>query len=103
MLNIINQIFEVEQKIVTRGDSAEIGRNIERIKHHLSETGFSYHVPLYEKYSETRTDCVANIVGDLHDDNMFITKVIKPVVFRTDESGNRSIIQKAIVIVEAKR
>lgn len=100
LINLVNQIFEIEQKNASKGDAADLGRNMERLRHHLEELGLQYHSPLNEKYSDTRTDCVASIVGDLVEASMYITKVIKPVVFQKDATGNRTIVQKAVVIVE---
>jgi hypothetical protein len=100
LINLVNQIFEIEQKNTSKGDPADLGRNMERLRHHLDELGLQYHSPLHEKYTDTRTDCVASIVGDLVDTSMYITKVIKPVVFQKDTAGNSTIVQKAVVIVE---
>jgi hypothetical protein len=75
-----------------------IQRNVERIKSELGEMGYQYHSPLHEKYDLTRTDCEANIVGELRP-RMVITEVIKPVVYQTEASGKK-LIQKAIVVVE---
>jgi hypothetical protein len=100
LINLVNQIFEIEQKNTSKGDPVDLGRNLERLRHHLDELGLQYHSPLHEKYTDTRTDCVASIVGDLVDTSMYITKVIKPVVFQKDAAGNSTIVQKAVVIVE---
>jgi len=96
IINIINQVFEIEKKLGTNGTSLQ--RNIERIKAELSEMGYDYHNPVNEKWDETRTDCEANIAGALKN-KMFITEVVKPVVYHNLE-GSKKIIQKAIVVVE---
>lgn len=100
LIKIINQIFEMEKKMGDRPEMAGLLRNIERIKTALDEMGLSYHNPRGEKYSETRTDCEANIVGELRQ-QMIISDVIKPVIFQKEEGINR-IIQKAVVLVENK-
>ncbi len=99
LIRIINQVFEMEKKIGTRPEMSTLLRNIERIKAALEEMGLSYHNPSGEKYSETRTDCEANIVGDLQA-KMIISDVIKPVIFEKTDSTGRVIIQKAVVLVE---
>lgn len=101
MLNLVNQVFEIDQKIQTKGDTADLSRNIDRIKNHLDELGYQYHNPINEKYTDTRTDCDASIVGDLVDNEMYISRVIKPVVYYKDTAS--SIVQKAVVIVEHKK
>src|SRR5215213_10805651 len=97
IINIINQVFEIEKKLQSQ-PSVNIQRNLERIKSELNEMGYHYHSPLHEKYDETRTDCEANIVGELKK-KMTITDVIKPVVHHS-EGAAKKIIQKAIVVVE---
>ena len=96
IVNIINQVFEIEKKLGT--NTANLQRNIDRIKSELSELGYDYHNPLHEKWDETRTDCEANVAGSLKA-KMTITEVVKPVVRQTD-GGGKKIIQKAIVVVE---
>lgn len=98
MLKIINQVFEMEKKAQGKPEFAAMERHIDRIKTALEEMGLSYHNPAGEKYSETRTDCEANIVGELKSD-MVITDVVKPVIFEA-ASGSPAIIQKAVVLVE---
>ena len=97
IVNIINQVFEIEKKL-TAGNAVNIQRNLDRIKAELNEMGYDYHNPLHEKWDDTRTDCEANIAGDLKK-KMIITEVIKPVVHQKD-AGGKKIIQKAIVVVE---
>lgn len=66
IINIINQLWEIERK----AGETKIERNIRRIKENLQEIGFFYHIPIREKYDETRLDCDADIVntdkGDLN-------------------------------------
>ncbi|MBL6445138.1 hypothetical protein JMN32_02385 [Fulvivirga sp. 29W222] len=101
ILGIVNQIFEMEQKLASKGDSSGVTRNVNRMKHYLEEYGYTFYDPLHEDYNDMRTDCEASIVGDFEEGNMYISKVIKPIIFK--EGGETPvIIQKAVVIVEKK-
>jgi hypothetical protein len=99
-IDIVNQLFELQQKFEAIQVQDKMERNMNRLWHVCSEQGISIHNPLGERYAETRTDCEANIVGTLQKNSM-ITQVIKPIVFQT-QNGTPTIVQKAIVIVEAK-
>jgi len=99
-IKIINQVFEIEKKVAAKPEMASLQRNIDRIKNSLETLQITYHNPVGEKYSETRTDCEANIVGELKN-NMVIVDVIKPVIFETN-GDTPVIVQKAVVLVENK-
>ncbi len=101
VIKIINQVFEIEKKAADRPEMASLQRNIDRIKTALEEMDLQYHNPAGEKYNETRTDCEANIVGELNN-NMIITDVVKPLVFEL-VNGQPVIIQKAVVLVENRK
>lgn len=100
VLQMINQLSEVEQKIKQNNQEEQFQRNFNRIFHILEEAGYVYQYPLGQKYSDSRTDCEANIVGN-PGKNMIITKVIKPIVYEKTGSG-MSLLQKGVVIVENK-
>jgi len=102
---ILNQIFEIEKKLVKIKEKNSIMRNVEKLKEYF-ETGFlgmdlsiTYHNPIGEKYDETRTDCEASIAGT-SDEDLVITEVIKPII-RIKQHGRTFIIQRAVVIVES--
>jgi hypothetical protein len=97
-VSLVNQIFELEQKLNAKGVDI-VNRNLDRIKHELSEAGVHYLDPTGESYTETRTDCTANIVGELGN-TMKITRTIKPIIIRESAEGVE-LIQKGTVIVEA--
>jgi hypothetical protein len=99
LIRIINQVFELEKKIGNKPETQPLLRHIERIKSTFEDLGLFYHNPAGEKYNETRTDCEANIVGELAA-HMVISEVIKPIVFEKTDMGHRTIIQKAVVLVE---
>lgn len=114
-LDLINQVFEIEKKVIKLQEDNSINRNICRIKEIFefglisglsSEAGLVYHNPIGECYDETRIDCEASIAGESTDD-LVIIDVIKPIIFistkgiQTDITY-KHIVQKAIVIVESK-
>ncbi len=99
-IDIVNQLFELQQKFANLQLQDKMERNMNRLWHICNEQGISIHNPIGEKYTDTRTDCEANIIGELGK-NSIITQVIKPIVFQI-QNGTPSIVQKAIVIVEAK-
>lgn len=111
-LDFMNQIFEIEKKSATIKETHSIQRNLNKIKGILEEEffkgsstiGFTYHDPLGEPYSETRTDCEATIAG-IGVENLEITEVIKPIIFYSYQENERTlkvIVQPAVVIVQSK-
>lgn len=111
-LDFINQIFEIEKKAANIEEDNSIQRNLNKIKGMLEEEffrgnnliGFTYHNPIGENYSDTRTDCEATIAGvDIN--NLEIIEVIKPIVFCAYQENDvvmKSIVQQAVVIVQSK-
>lgn len=97
LVTIINQIFDIEKKLAA-GSTANLQRNVERIKAELADMGYAVHNPLHEKWDETRTDCEASISGALKP-KMLIADVLKPIVHYT-ENGGKKLVQKAVVVVE---
>ena len=98
IIQIINQLSEIKQKIVAENLEKKFERNFNRIFSTLEDDGFIIQYPLSEKYNETRTDCEASIVGETSE-NMVITQVIKPLIYKKN-NDEVSLIQKAVVIVE---
>lgn len=105
-LTILNQIFEIENKLKKLQEKNSIQRNIDRLKDFFATEaltdgqGLAYHNPIGEYFDETRTDCEASISGASHE-NLEIIEVIKPIIYA--EFGNSKIvIQKAIVIVQSR-
>lgn len=96
MKDLINQLAEIEIKLLKDNNFEKFARNFSRMKQYLSDNGYEYMIPLNEKYSDTRADIEANISGNLSN-NMFITQVIKPVIYKKN-----SIEQKGVVIIESK-
>jgi len=112
-LDLVNQVFEIEKKISQINEEHSIHRNINKLRDLIENElfkgtggtiGLSYHNPIGENYSDTRTDCEASIAGT-SSDNLEIVEVIKPIIFYTyleDEKMMKAIVQKAIVVAKSK-
>ncbi|MEC5146461.1 hypothetical protein [Chitinophaga sp. 212800010-3] len=99
-IRIINQVFELDKKTADRPELSSLQRNIDRIKQHFEEAGYTILNPLGEPYHETRLDYEASISGDIGAE-MEIVNVIKPIVYLSND-GQKSILQKGVVIAAAK-
>jgi hypothetical protein len=108
-LDLVNQIFEIEKKATSIKEDNSIQRNINKINGLLEEgffkdVGLTYHNPLGENYTDTRTDCEATISGT-GVENLEIIEVIKPIIFysyKENENIFKIIAQPAVVIVQSK-
>lgn len=101
ILAILNQLFQIEQKLSKLSEPNTIQRNIERIKEEFTTLGYTFESPLGQKYNETRTDCEASISGNSVE-NLVVTEVLKPVI-RAHYEGSSFIVQRAVIIVEGKK
>lgn len=105
-LTILNQIFEIENKLKKVQEQNSIQRNIDRLKDFFANEalsdgqGLAYYNPIGENYDETRTDCEASISGASHE-NLEIIEVLKPII-HVKVGNTKMVIQKAIVIVQTK-
>lgn len=97
---LINQLFELRNKLQQEGVEDKVERNLNRIFNTLEEEGYILKNPLGEEYKETRTDCEANIVGK-ESRHMIISQVIKPIIYRK-ELNELKLLQKGVVMVESK-
>lgn len=108
-LDLVNQIFEIEKKAMNIKEYNSIQRNINKINGLLEDgffkdVGLTYHNPLGESYTDTRTDCEATISGTSVE-NLGIIEVIKPIIFcsyKINENTIKDIAQPAVVIVQSK-
>ena len=108
-LDLVNQIFEIEKKATNFKEDNSIQRNINKINGLLEEgffkdVGLTYHNPIGESYTDTRTDCEATIAG-AEVENLEIIEVIKPIIFysyKENENTFKIIAQPAVVIVQSK-
>lgn len=112
-LDFINQIFEIEKKANNLKEENSIQRNINKMKGIMEEEffkgsstiGLSYHNPLREDYSDTRTDCEATISGT-GVENLEIVEVVKPIIYYSYHDSDKVmkvIVQPAVVIVQSKK
>lgn len=105
-LFMLNQIFELEQKISKLNEQNSIQRNIDKMKRFFETEaladgqGLFYHNPIGESYNVTRTDCEATISGSNHE-KLEIIEVLKPIIY-IKYGNSKMIAQKAIVIVQSK-
>ncbi len=98
LVKLVNQFFEIKSKIADMDKESMFERNFNRVNNIFEEENFVIHDPTGESYSESRTDCEANIVGRIAN-KMRITKTLKPIIYQKNETGLH-LIQKAVVIVE---
>ncbi len=99
-INILNQIFEIKQKLEQLGIAEKFSRNFARIENEFETIGLMVVNPTGEKYKDTRTDLQASITGK-EGNNMLIINVIKPIIYNKKNGGNE-LVQKGVVIVENK-
>lgn len=111
-LDLINQVFEIEKKTFQLKEHNSLQRNINRLKDLIENelfksnesAGLTYHNPLGERYSQSRTDCEASIAG-IETDNLEIVEVIKPIIFYNyidDNKAIKIIAQQAVVVAAAR-
>jgi hypothetical protein len=111
-LDFMNQIFEIEKKATNLKEENSIQRNLNKMNGILEEEffkgsstiGLTYHNPIGESYSDTRTDCEGTIAGT-GVENLEIIEVIKPIIFyayQENEKVIKVIVQPAVVIVQSK-
>ena len=115
---VLNQLYQIEQKLAKLDDCDSLRRNIERMKDAFAEEGIAiyatagspctvsltYENPMGQRFNETRTDLDATIAGT-GTDNLVVVEVIKPIIRATvkgGEAGSSRIVQKGIVIVESR-
>lgn len=97
MVEIINQVFSLEQKS-KRAEIDTFNRNIERIYKEFEEMGYKVINPAGQRYRNEMTDVEANIIGDISS-KMIIKKVLKPIIYQLEDNQTK-LIQKGIVTVE---
>jgi hypothetical protein len=112
-LDLVNQVFEIDKKAGLLQEEHSLGRNVGKLRNLIENElfqdgrgtiGLSYHNPIGEAYSHSRSDCEASISGAGSED-LRIVEVIKPIIFFSfQEEGliRKIIVQKAVVIAQAK-
>lgn len=118
VLTVLNQLYQIEQKLTKLPEASDLRRNIDKMKDAFAEEGIpicatagspctvslTYENPMGQRFNETRTDLDANIAGTSMD-NLVVVEVIKPIIRATvkgGEAGSSRIVQKGIVIVESR-
>lgn len=119
ILIVLNQLYELEQKLKKQDDPANFGRNIRKMKDAFAEVGLQagdagggqfrialvYEDPMGQPFKETRTDLEATISGAGTED-LVVVEVIKPIiraVFRDGAGEFSKIIQQGVVIVKSRK
>jgi hypothetical protein len=119
ILTVLNQLYELEQKLKKQGDPANLSRNVGKMKDAFAEEGlptldavagqrricFAYEDPMGQPFKETRTDLEATISGS-GTESLVVVEVIKPIIraIVKDSAGEFSkIVQKGVVIVESRK
>jgi len=101
LLQILNNLYEVENKLSRAGDPGNALRNVARMKEALASAQLFYEDPFGQSFIETRTDLDVTISGT-ETENLRVVEVIKPIVRFGDASYSR-VVQKGIVVVQAVR
>ncbi len=100
VLQMLNNLHEIDKKLVLHGDSGNARRNVEKIRDTFSEGfGLFYEDPLGQEFKETRTDLDATISGS-ETECLVVVEVIKPII-RYGEVAFSRVVQKGVVVVEA--
>ena len=116
VLTVLNQLYEMEQKLARHGDPANLGRNVGKMKDALAEEGLPatdatgapapirlvYENPMGQPFQETRTDLEATIAGPGTDD-LVVVEVIKPIIRAVAPDGFSPIVQAGVVVVESRK
>lgn len=99
LCKIINQLFQIKEKVNASDDSNGMQRKFDRIHTYLEELNLHVHNPIGESYDDTRLDCEATISGDSIN-NLEIVEVIKPIIYL--KSDGNTLLQRGVVIVKGK-
>ncbi len=98
---VLNNLYEVENKLSRAGDPGNALRNVARMKEALASAHVFYEDPFGQSFVETRTDLEVTISGTETED-LRVVEVIKPIIRIGDASYSR-VVQKGIVVVQAIR
>ena len=112
ILTVLNQLYELEQKLKKQGDPSNFSRNVGKMKDAFAEEGLpdinggriclAYEDPMGMPFRETRTDLEVTISGT-GTDSLVVVEVIKPIIRAKIMDGVSHIVQKGIVIVESQK
>lgn len=96
---LLNNLYEVENKIGRGGDPGNAMRNVTKMKEAIATEGVFYEDPFGQPFDETRTDLEVTISGG-ETENLRVVEVIKPII-RIGDSNYSRVVQKGIVVVQA--
>ena len=96
---LLNNLYEVENKLGRGGDPGNAIRNVNKMKEAIATEGVFYEDPFGQPFDETRTDLEVTISGG-DTENLRVVEVIKPIIRIGDSSYSR-VVQKGIVVVQA--
>jgi len=105
ILAVINQLYEIEQKLAKQEGPANLSRNISKMKDAFAELGYEYENPMGQPCNETRTDLDTTISGS-GTQNLVVVEVIKPIIRYVVRDGRgkfSTVVQKGVVVVEARK
>jgi hypothetical protein len=114
ILTVLNQPYELEQKLKKHGDPANLTRNVGRMKDAFAEDGLQdagagqrrirllYEDPMGHPFKETRTDLEVTISGS-GTENLVVVEVVKPIIRAIVSDGVSYVVQKGVVIVESRK
>ena len=114
ILAVLNQLYELEQKLKKHGDPANFTRNVGRMKDAFAEDGLQdfvagkrpirllYEDPMGHRFKETRTDLEVTISGS-DTENLVVVEVLKPIIRAIVSDGVSYVVQKGVVIVESRK
>jgi len=94
---LLNNLYEIEKKLLAHGDIGNIGRNVEKMKDIMAVEKLFYDDPINQEYKETRTDLEVSIAGE-STENLIVSEVIKPIIRYGDDQYSK-VVQKGIVVV----
>lgn len=115
LLTVLNQLYELEQKVKRHGDPANLGRdiarNITRIRDTFADEGVPagdgapvrlvYDDPMGQPVPQTRTDLDVTIAGP-GTENLVVVEVIKPIIRAVVRDNVYQVVQQGVVVVESR-
>ncbi len=100
LLTALNQVYELEQRLMKQGDPSNLQRIVDKMKNAFEELGLVYEDPMGQRVNETRTDLEVSIAGS-RTENLMVVEVIKPIIRVVDRPGISRVVQRGIAVVKA--
>lgn len=101
LLNIINRIAALEQRINADPAFQPLQRSLEGLKASIEDIGFKYQIPVGQSYSSTRSDLEASFADSVQE-NLKVISMIRPIIHlkRKDVDAMLMLVQKGKVVVK---